>query len=286
MEKNQVIHGYTYRPTYRNPDNQHHHGMYANRMDHIMSHREVIMLIMSILATPLIVGTSMLVGLAASAIHEMIQKKTSVRDETPEAQPEEDTSHHEEPQATPPHHHDRHHNDTMARMTWGGDSLNSLRFILYRAIAGQDHHKVKMIPPHLKLGPVDQGTTVPSLPTSLHIHPVGRHGHRGTTLRGREDDNDDQARRPSMKKAMKQTLHMIKHLHNSKGESQTRHAGATCRLSGQEEEIIRTEIKKVIRDPPGDRYNPQAPDTRGQLHAGTGHSPRGVYGQKKMGHPL
>ena len=105
-----------------------------------------------------------------------------------------------------------------------------------------------MIPPHLKPGPVDQGTTVPSLPTSLHIHPVGRHGHRGTTLRGREDDNDDQARRPSMKKAMKQTLHVIKHLHNSKGGSQTRHAGATCRLSGQEEEIIRTEIKKIIRD--------------------------------------
>ena len=89
MDRDRVIHGYTYRPTYRNPDNQHHHGTYANRMDHAISHREVMLLAMSIIAAPLIVGASMLVGLAASAIHEIIQKKTSGGSETPEAQPKE-----------------------------------------------------------------------------------------------------------------------------------------------------------------------------------------------------
>ena len=58
MDRDRTIHGYTYRPAYRNPYNQYHHGRYANRMDHAMSHREVMLIIMSIIAAPLIVGTS------------------------------------------------------------------------------------------------------------------------------------------------------------------------------------------------------------------------------------
>ena len=208
MDRDRIIHGYTNRPTYRNPDNQYHHGTYANRMDHTISHREVMLLVMSIIAALLIVGASMLVGLAATAIHEIIQKKTSAGSETPDVQSKQDATPPEESQVTPPRDHDGHPNDTTARMVWGEDSLSSLRFILYRAIASQDHRKVRMIPPYLKLGPVDDGTTVPSLPTSLPIHPICRHGHRDTPYRGMEDDNNSQAKQPGMKKAMKQALYL------------------------------------------------------------------------------
>ena len=113
-------------------------------------------------------------------------------------------------------------------MRWGKDSAGSLRFILYRAIASQDHRKVELIPPNLELGPVGGDTPAPSLPISLPIHPVGRDGHTYTSDRGIKEDNDTHAEQPGMKRAMKQALYEMRRIHSARSEVKVMSGNTTC----------------------------------------------------------
>ena len=171
MDRDRTIHGYTYRPAYRNPYNQHHHMDYISGTGPTSAHREVILILLLVIAAPLILGASIEIGLAATAIYGVIQRRLTGRKEIPDGRISDDAAPPEENHTAPPHSHSDnpdnriHPNEIPARMRWGKDSAGSLRFIQYRAIASRDHQRVKLVPPHLELGPVGGDTPAPSLPT-------------------------------------------------------------------------------------------------------------------------
>ena len=50
---------------------------------------------------------------------------------------------------------------------------------------------------------------------------------------------------------MKQALYEMRRIHSPRSESKEMPTNTTCRLSGQEEEILRSELRKIIREERG-----------------------------------
>ena len=71
-------------------------------MDPATAHREVMLILLSIIAAPLIMGASIGIGLAFAAMYETIQRRTSGGSETPYVKVREDATSPKETQITPP----------------------------------------------------------------------------------------------------------------------------------------------------------------------------------------
>ena len=135
-----------------------------------------------------------------------------------------------------------------ARIRWGKDSTNALRFVLYRAMAEQEHGKVDLTPSHVELRPVDDDISAPPLPTSLALHPMEHGKHTHVPNNGAKKDSNTHIEQLGMKKAMRQARYEIRCLHMTKSNVKGKTVDIIHRPSGQEEEILRFELRKIIRD--------------------------------------
>ena len=115
-------------------------------------------------------------------------------------------------------------------------------------MAGQDHGKVNLTPSHLELRPVYDDISAPPLPTSLAIHPMEHGKHTYVPDKDAGKDSNDHAEQPGMKKAMRQALYEIRRLRMTRSYVKGKTVDMNYRLSGQEEEILRSELRKIIRD--------------------------------------